>query len=392
MDTSTYDLPSENKRVVSARERLEQRFNIGKRAQAELVHAVANLHIRDKLVPPDKMGFSCRDGVAYVHYNPGLGDLKGVRVHPHALSQMASVAGIPKLYVNRLINGKPWENDLFSYNMGKLFREGEYLDRRKNPTKFLNRLVGEGETEEVRGFLSRSFNRHLASLPLLRAFVFACGEVQAQPVEAMVSPTRFSLKMFLPHVFEPVDHEFVAIGQNWSNSDFGAGRMKLSLTVMRVSSGTSSVLEDSLSRVHIGSIITDADIEMSEDTAIKEVDAQSAAIRDTVKSQLAPGPVNKILEAIRAAQEEAVPWHRIREVLGRILSKKEIEHVKTMLETGISDIVDLPPPVMSAGGPQATRWWAANMLGWLGSKENDIDRRSAMQEIAGELIQAKVAA
>lgn len=384
----TYDLASESKRVAAARERLEQRFNMGHKAQAELVNAVANLHIRDKLVPPDKMGFMCHSGSAFVRYDHG----EPIRIHPHALTQMASVAGIPKLFVNRLINGQAWENALFSHNMSTLFGKGTYLDRKKNPTKFLNRLVGTGEGQEVRGFLSRSFNRHLASLPLLRAFVMSCGEVQAQPIEAAVSPVRFSLKMFLPHIFEPVDGEFVAIGQCWSNSDFGAGRLKLSLTVLRVSSGTASVLEDTLSRVHIGSIIQDADIELSEDTAIKEVEAQASAIRDAVHGQLAPGPVNQVVAAIRAAQEEAVPWHRIREVLGRILSKKEIENVKSMLETGISDIVDLPPPKMTAGGPQATRWWAANMLGWLSSKEVDADRRIGMQEIAGEIIGAQVSA
>lgn len=386
MDTSTYDLPSETKRVVSARERLEARFTMGRKAQADLVNAVAGLHIKDKLVPPDKMGFMCHSGSAFVLYDHGT----PIRIHPHALTQMAGVAGIPKLYVNRLINGEPWENDLFAYNMGTLFQKGTYLDRKKNPTKFLNRLVGTGENEEVRGFLSRSFNRHLASLPLLRAFVMSCGEVQAQAIEAAVSPVRFSLKMYLPYVFEPVEGEYVAIGTCWSNSDFGAGRLKLALTAMRVSSGTASVLEDTLSRVHIGSIIEDSDIELSEDTAIKEVEAQAAAIRDAVHSQLAPAQVNKVISAIRAAQEEAVPWHRIREVLGRILNKKEIDNVKNMLETGISDIVDLPPPKMTAGGPQATRWWAANMLGWLGSKETDADRRVSMQEIAGELIQAQV--
>jgi hypothetical protein len=360
----TYDFVS-SERGERARQRLETRFNLGKRAQADLVNAVANLHIKDKLVPPTRMNFSCTGGTPHVSY----GD-DAVRIHPHALTQMASVAGIPKLYVNRLMQGDEWERDLFSHNMNELFHKGVYLDRKKNPTKFL----------------SRNFNRHLASLPLLRAFVVACGELQAQPIEASVSPTRFSLKMFLPYVFEPVSGEYIAVGQCWSNSDFGAGRMKLSLTVMRVSSGTTSILEDTLSRVHIGSVIQDADIEVSDETAIKEVEAQTSAIRDAVRGQLAPEPVNRVVNAIQAAYEEEVPWHRIRDVLGRVLNKKEIANVKDLLNSGIDDIVDLPPPRLTDQGPQATRWWAANVLSWLGSKEKDADRRIDMQEIAGELL------
>ncbi len=374
------------KRVLSAEQRLEHRFDIGEREQNKLVEQVANLHIRDKLVPPTRMYLLCpKPGQVRISYSTD--DPKGILVHPHALGQLCGRAGIPKVYVNRLIKGQDWERSLFEYNLTTLFTKGKYLDRSGNPTKFLHRLVGSGEEAELRGFLSRNFNRHLASLPLLRGFVMACREVGARPIEATASAVRFSLKCFLPHVFEPIPGEFVAFGAMWSNSDFGAGRLKVSMTLMRISGGTTSIVEDSMSRVHIASVIQDSDLEVSDETAVKEVDAQVSAIRDVVLSQLSPDPVNKLLVALEKASQEQLPWHRLKTELSRLLQAGEVNDIKEMLETGIDDIVDLPPPGKDKeGNPIATRWWASNTVGWLASREQNAERKTDLQQLAGSLL------
>lgn len=374
----TYNI-STSKKTSLAQERLEARFNIGQREQDKLLEQVANMHIRDRLVPPAKMRFHT-DKKPMLFY--GI-DQAGVDIHPHALGQMCSVAGITKTYVNRLLSGEAWEQELFDHNLNTLFQKGTYLDRARNPTKFLHRLVG----NELRGFLSRNFNRHLASLPLLRGFVQSCAQVGARPVEATTSSVRFSLKCYLPHVFEPVPGEFVAVGGLWSNSDFGSGRLKVALSTMRISGGTTAVLDDVMSRVHIGSVIQDSDLEVSDETAAKEVDTQVSAIRDAVLSQLAPEPVNRLLEVIAAAHEEHVPWARLKGELSRLLQKTEMADVKKMLETGLDDIVDLPPPGRTEGGdPIPTRWWASNVVSWMASKEQNPDRQSDLQQLAGEIL------
>lgn len=373
-------------RVKRARERLEIRFKKGEFQQQALIEQVAGLHIRDRLVPPKKMHLLCpAAGKVRISYSDD--DSTGIVVHPHALGQMCGVAGIPKVYVNRLVKGDAWERSLFEYNLTTLFSMGSYLDRAHNPTKFLHRLVGSGEDQELRGFLSRNFNRHLASLPLLRGFVMACREVGAQPIEATTSSVRFSLKCFLPYVFEPVPGEFVSFGVTWSNSDFGAGRLKVAMSVMRISSGTTSILEDAMSRVHIGSVIQDSDLELSDETAAKEVDTQVSAIHDAVNKQLTPEAVERLLAALEKAAEEKIPWHRLKSELQRVLQKGEIEDVKKMLETGIDDIVDLPPPGKDdSGNPIATRWWASNTIGWLASKEQNPERKDELQSLAGGLL------
>jgi hypothetical protein len=401
----------ETARSKEARERLDYRFRLGEGEQSRLVKQVANMHIRDKLMYPQAMVFACeqgeRDGVR-VHYaslaqlREKLGRMptelevaedaierEGYLIHPHALGQVSAVAGIPRLYVRRLRKGTPWERVLLEHNLNELMHKGNFLDRRKQKAKYLQRIVGEGKSAELRGFLTRSFNRHLASLPLLRGFMVGCNDVGARPIEATTSAVRFSLKCFLPHVFEPVDGEFVTFGATWSNSDFGSGRMKVAMSALRVNSGTMSVLEDSLSRVHIGSIIEENDLQLSDEAMAKEVDAQVTMIMEVVKKQLSPEPVNRLCEAIRIAHETEVPWHRIKGELGKILQKKELENIEEMLKKGSDDIEDLPPVgVGTNGDPIATRWWASNVVGWIADREQNPDRKSDLQTLAGTVLKA----
>lgn len=372
---------SDSAKASLAKERLDTRFRIGRREQDRLVEQVANLHIRDKLVPPTKMSIrTAPDGKPKLFYE---GSEEGLGIHPHAMGQMCSVSGMPKTYASRLMGGSEWERELFDHNMNTLFHKGKYLDRSRASTRFLHRIVG----TELRGFLSRNFNRHLASLPLLRGFVMACDKVGALPIEATTSSVRFSLKCYLPHIFEPVDGEFVAVGVTWSNSDFGAGRLKVAMTTMRISGGTAAVLSDVLSRVHIGSVIQDSDLEMSDVTAAKEVEAQVSAIHDTVSQQLSAEPVNRLVEAIAVAHEEQLPWSRLRTELGRLLQKTEMADVKKMLETGFDDILDLPPPGRTKSGEAiATRWWASNVVSWMATNQQNPDRKGELQQLAGDLL------
>ncbi len=381
-----FETAAKSTRACRAQDRLHHRFEIGEREQQKLVEAVASLHIRDKLVPQKKLSFSCEFAAQpRVHY----GESSSAKINRHALQQMCAVISIPSSYVRRLMRGTPWERELFAHNFNELFGKGSYKDRSGNQKKYLHRLVGPPEDLELRGYLSRNFNRQLASLPLLHSFLASCEEVGAQPTEGLASTTRFSMKCCLPHVFEPVPGEFVAFGIEWANSDFGNGLLRMSLTAMRISGGSTSVLSDVMSRVHLGSIIQDSDLEMSGETAMKEVEAHKSAIRDTVRAQLQPEPINRLLAGIKAAHEAQIPWASLKSELGRLLTSEK-EQIKEMLETGIDDIIDLPPPAMTEEGEiMPTRWWASNVIGYLASKETNAEHKRDLQKTAGEILTRK---
>jgi hypothetical protein len=383
----------DSKKKELAKQRLSSLVTKGIAQQQYLVETVTKMVIVDRLVGPRSMRFFIRSedndpnktGVMKILYErPGQIGGDDRFIHNHALGQLASVAGMPKVYVNTLLTGPYWRQELLCYNLDDLYHKGVFLDRKKEPAKFLHRMVG----NELRGFLSRSYNRKLLTAPLLRAFVEACAQHSAGPVSAYATPVRTGLKCMVPYVFEPIDGEFVSFGVTFSNSDFGAGRTKVSGTVMRISSGTISVLADKFSRVHLSSIIEESDIEMSDETADKELQAHKSAIKDAVTAQVSDESIERMIRTIQVAHENQIPWYKLKDKLGKVLQKKDLDFVEQLLKSGGDSIVDLPPAAKKDDDYIATGWWAANVLGWMANRESDEDKRADLQQLAGEVIAA----
>lgn len=373
--------------------RLAERIQFGKEQQEAMIARVANMVIRDRLPPPSLMEFAPQyddhGGLSLSILRTASGPLveTDLRLHRHALNQLAAKVGLPMTFVNRLLKegGSDetfWERQLLADNFNELFHRMKFIERGGRPSAFLCRIVG----DQLRGFLSRSFNRHLASRPLLLAYVDACSQVGAQPVEAVASDVRLSLKCFKPRVFEPVPGEFIAVGVDWSNSDFGAGKLMVSLIVMRVSSGTAVTLSDEFAKVHLGSVIEDSDVEMSEETAAKEVDTQASAIKDAVTKLLGQEYIDRLLRAIELAQSEEIAWTKLKGKLKDFLYKEELATVETLLSNDMT--VDLPPVGLGKDGkPLPTRWWASNIVSMIATKTEDQDRKIELQRQAGKLLE-----
>lgn len=379
IDISGYVTPDAD----SARlyERIKSRLNLGEEEQQRLIAAVSALVIRDKLVPPEAMRFHPQDNnhtlvIRYEGADPHT-------IHRHALGQLAAKVNVPMVYVNHLHQASPgnWKAELLGQILTESFQKTDFHDRSGKP-RFLHRIVG----NELRGFLSKRFNRHLASAPLLRAFLAATREVDAFPFEATATDVKLALKCYLPYVFEPVKGEYVCLGVEWANSDFGAGRMQVALTMWMPRGDRFTVLDHALSRVHIGSVIEDADIELSDETAQKEAEAQSSAIRDSVKTQLSVESIEKVLKAIELAHKDEVPWHRLKGNLARFLGKKEIDNLHEALK---QEILELPPVKKIDGESIASKWWASSALSWLAAKEMDPEKRLELQHAAGSFIEVK---
>jgi len=381
----SYNVAEKSNKAEAARLRLESQFAAGRERQNRIIELVSRMVITDGLAMPREMTFSMEGRNIHV-------DLAGkvnLKVHTHALTQVSGVFEYPRIYMNKLTKGVA--GIPVSACRSKLVEDLNWhaqhvklQDRKGAPAKYLCRYVD----NELRGFLSRSFKRHLASKPLLRAFVTSCESTGLVPIDAHASPVRVNLQAVLPYVFEPFDGEFITVGAAWSNSDFGGGRMKVSMFARRVNGPAAVILDDAISEVHIGPVIEESDIEMSSETNKAELDAQKKAVKDAVVGQVSPDKVNKLVEAIRLAQEEEIPWHRLRSELGSLLQKKEMDAIKNaLMNSGESGFEELPPVEFDdEDDPKATRWWTAAVLGQLAEKESDAERKKAIQELAGKTI------
>lgn len=378
---------SKTNEAQAAELRILSRIQLGEGTEKELVHHVAQNIPRDRYVPPSSATFIASKQRLLIKYNLG-GRHEELAIHPHAIRQIVETTGMTQLYASRLnvVSEKEWRRELLAYNLNEIFARQPFVNRLKEPAKFLHRIVGSGEQAELRGFLTQSYNRHLYSMPLLAAFLEACHQIGAKPAGSLRTDTKVGLQCYLPYAFEPAPGEFVAIGVWWTNSDFGDGKLKVTHTVMRANTGSTFVTEEGFSRVHLGSVVRDSDIDLGDEVAAKEVDTVCSAIKKAVTEVLSPENVGRLVAAIEKAMTENIAWDQLRGKLTMFLNKEEVGSVKKMLEEGISE---LPPPGIGAHGERIpTRWWASQAVAYIADKEIDQGRQSDLRQEAGKMLGA----
>lgn len=367
-------------------DRLARLITQGKQQEEAIINQVTKMVIKDYLINPSRMEFSTTKPGAKVKPEvrvsiPSPSFVEPLQIHRHAYRQMAGKINFPILYGDNLLTNdedSEWKAELLTSNLNTHYQKSTFKDRSGDP-RVLFRVVG----NEVRGFLSRRFNRHIASGPLLKAFLEACHEVQLIPTQATCSPIKLSLKTIIPYVFEAAPGIHVCLGLNWTNSDFGAGRMTISSTLWSPTTGGFTVLDHVLSRVHIGSVMEDSDMEVSEETARKEIIAQRSAIKDAVIGQLSTPNVRRILKAIQVASEEEVPWYRLKGQLAKLLAKGDVDRLKDCVDNGV---MELPPVRVVDGQPVLSKWWAVSAIGWLSERTEDPEKKLDLQAASGSFL------
>lgn len=373
-------------------EKLTNTIAKGADEQTAIIKHVMARTIVDRLVDP-------RLGIVEEHDSGGFSfrydEERQATISSHALGQMCAIARIPKTYINALTNeeapcvgmSRELRRHLVCYLFNQHFQFGIYLDRKGNRTKFLHRILPHESGPELCGFLSRNYNRKLGTKNMMRPFIEECTILGAKPCEAFASNLRTVLKCILPVVFEPVDGEFVAIGATYANSDFGSGSLEVTGVILRIKTGTSSVLENKLRKIHLGAIISDEEIELSEETLEKEAAAHISAVRDMTRNIFSKENIERSLKMVKYSIENKIAWNKLKDKLSDVLKQDELTSVEEMLKATKSGIIDLPPVTSNdAGDPEANAWWAAAALGVIAARTNDTDRKADMQGLAGKLI------
>jgi len=322
-------------------------------------------------------------------YHKPDGELREtVTIHPHAMRQICAKVSLPTNYA-KLLSEHTRGRLLLSLNLSELFSFDEWLSKDGRKIKFLHRIVD----GQLRGFISRRFNRHLVSGPMLHAFSVACDEVGETAIDASSNDVRFRVKAALPYVFEPVKNVYCMLGVEWSNSDFGAGALEVT-TFLHLPAQGHFVTLSGFRRVHIGSVTDTTDdafeeAQFSEDTYRAEVEAQSSAIRDAVVSQLNEKCVESLLDSVVASYDAQLPWGVIAPKIKAVAGSKMVDQLKRAMDDGIDELPSIPKD--RSGVPQPTRFWAMAACGWLADKEVDSEKRAALEAIGGSMLLDKAA-
>ena len=321
------------------------------------------------------------------------------RLHNHAVGQVAQRAGVPANYVRKLQDGESgeWEPELLAHIMNTTYghdpEDKKYLVRAVpkvidvttpgapvfgedgEPTHFSEEDDHDTTTVlEARGFLSDRYRR-LDSRPLIDAFLQEATEMGAVVLNGTATDLRVALKVVMPMVFEPFADEIVAFGLEFKNSDFGKGKLAVSMIMDRLQCTNLWSLQDVLSQVHLGHKLAD-DIAFSTKTYELDTETQVSALRDLTKAFLAPGKINGMLEAINRAHTEECNWDQARKRLTNVLTKGELEKVKDKFES--KDVELLPEG--------KTTYRLSNAISWLATEVDSDEKRLDLERLAGQVM------
>jgi len=298
-----------------------------------------------------------------------VADQTSVSLHRHALGQMCVKGNIPTKYLRELV-GSP--NQALR-EAGLMLLRVHYGDTERSDGRYLLRSVD----GELRGFLSDRYRR-LDSRPLLETFAASCASLGAVPVEGTVGSTRIAMKAYMPVVYEPIPGEFVLIGLEWANSDFGNGTHSLRISLLRLWCTNGCTFQDAIRDIHLGRRLDD-DVAYSQRTYDLDTEAARSVMGDVIAHHLSPDAIDKTMSAIGAAHETTISRDSFAKTVRKALGKGDSLRVLDAFDND-NDVEHLP-----TGGP--TLWRASNALSWIAGQTQDGDRSLAMNRMAGKLIE-----
>lgn len=325
-------------------------------------------HPADALVPYEAMNVEVIQGANKLSELALMfpGPRPSAPMHDNALQQLAARSELPIKYLRNL-QGVPWGRELLATNFNELLR---HMD---------GRALVRTASGERRGILSSSFRR-IDSRPLADRIIKVSNEVGGLPVAAHYSDVRVSLRVIAPRVYEPTPGEFIVIGFDWRDSDYGKGANEIDEFVLRlvcVNGMTSTTISR---QVHLGRVLTENIF--SDETYKLDTAATVSAIGDIVRHALSEEATQGISNRIRAITESPFDSKKAYAALKRDTTKAEVDGIVKLYTS--TDIVMLP------AGDNAWRWSNAisRFAGTVVADDGDTDRVLELNELAGAVLKA----
>lgn len=308
-------------------------------------------------------------------------------LHRHAVRQLverSTVLNVP--FLDRLTslagNGSDWAEDLLAHNLRESYRHTR------------DRVLIRSVKNEVRAVLSDSYRR-LDSGQLIVAFMEAANELGAVPFSAYGAAVGipnaadygirstdlwWEIRVALPHLFEPVSGQIFLYTLVLRSSDYGAGKVSLSLGVVRVKCLNGMVGIDALGIVHLGERLPD-NISWAEETVRLDSQATSAKIRDIARSLLSATTVDRNIGVVGRASEDRLD---VKAALKTITGKRQLTagEAKKVGELFSEPDVEMLPP----GTNRLRLAQAISLFG--NSKDVSLDRAQELQQLSWEITTA----
>jgi hypothetical protein len=347
--------------------KLEGIITKGRESALTVINHVMTNQPQDALAKASALGFTADHTAKAVRMQfPTVDQRHDVRIHRHALGQVAQFVDMPMKFVDSLQDEKSdWGRELLAHNLNTIFHERGGKDRR------LVRTIN----GEVRGFLSDTYRR-LDSRPIVEAFAMAVQAKGAQPYAGHVTDTKIAIQAIFPHVFEPVPGEMAAYGLSLENSDFGNGALSVRAYLLRIWCNNMALTEETMRQIHLGKRLED-NLIYSQRTYQLDSDTTVSALKDVINLQLDHKALETRIDQLKVAAGTAVTIEAARTQLKKVLNKGEAEEAIRVFES--NDEYNLP-----AGN---TAWRMSNAISWIANASDvSTERKLELNRIAGDVL------
>lgn len=265
----------------------------------ELATALEDLknNSRDFVVPTQRLSMAESGKVGFTN-----GEAHMFNPNGYAHGQLAQYAGIPKTYYDKILAEKPGllaEN--FNHGIAK---QSEAGGRAGKPESRLVRTY----KGDMRGFLSSSYRRldsydmAKAVLPILLDHKFEVGSCE-------LTNTRLYLKALTPKITAEVKKgDVVQFGLVISNSDVGAGSVRIEPLVYRLVCLNGAIMDSAIKKFHVGKNMAGDDVTelLTDETLALTDQAFWAQVRDVTLSSMRPEMFEREVNKLREASQQPI--------------------------------------------------------------------------------------
>ncbi len=308
----------------------------------ELENIKANA--RDFLVPTARLEM---DDSAEIFFENG----QQHRFEPsnYAHAQIAGYTGIPKTYYDTLLKEKP---ALLAKNVNHGFKkEGATTGRGGKTETRMVRAYG----NKVRAMLSSSYRR-LDSYDMAQTVLPVLVDKQFEVVSSEITDTRLYIKALTPKVQTEIKpNDIVQYGLVISNSDVGAGSVRVEPLIYRLVCSNGLISNTAMRKFHVGKNQAGDDIQelLSQETISLSDQAFWAQVKDLVLASMKPEMFEREVNRLREAADIKIKNFDLPEVVE--MSMKQIGVNGEAIKQNVIQYL-----ANGADGAGLTKWGLAN--------------------------------
>lgn len=276
---------------------------------------------------------------------------------PHGIVQVSQKLGVPKIYVDRLVEKN--KHALLATNFNAWLGDRE---------RDLYRI----QDGRIRAMLSTRY-RPMDNRPvLLAALTFLQGK-GVDITDCYLTEERMYVKAHVPHLRqEIVKGDKVIPGIIISNSEVGSGSLRVEPYLYRLVCSNGMIGKDALTRVHVGGELGDIEGLLKADTIAAQAEATTLIVRDVIDGVFSPDRLAAWIEELRVGTK--VKIERPTEAIGWAMKRFNIP--KSLEDSVLDQFIK---------GTDSSQWGLANAVTAVARTREDVTSQVELERIGGEI-------